>query len=190
MSVHVTSDSGRISAHDVRVWDPLVRLIHWGVALTVLINSFSDAESSFHEWVGYTAMGLVAVRLLWGLVGSHTARFSAFPPNPFAAVDHVRKNLAGKGTVHLSHNPLGALMVYNIWATMIILGVTGYMMGTIQFFGVDWVENVHEVAYDWLITSIVLHVGGVLFDTWLTKVPLAKAMVTGRKTIPDTATIE
>ncbi|MEE4347646.1 MAG: cytochrome b/b6 domain-containing protein, partial [Paracoccaceae bacterium] len=135
MSAHVATDRGRISAHEVRVWDPLVRLIHWGVALAVLVNSFTDAESTIHEWVGYTAMGLVAVRLLWGIVGSRTARFSAFPPNPAGAVAHIRQNLAGQGTVHLSHNPLGALMVYNIWATLIALGVTGYMMGTMQFFG-------------------------------------------------------
>lgn len=185
MSMSVPQTRGRTSAHEYRVWDPLVRLIHWSVAIAVLVNSFDDPESPFHEWIGYTALGLVAIRLVWGMVGSHTARFSSFPPNPFAAVDHVRSILRGKGTIHLSHNPLGALMVYNLWATLIVLGITGYMMGTMRFFGVGWVEEVHEVAYGWLITSVVLHVAGVVFDTWLTKVPLAKAMVTGRKTIPD-----
>lgn len=188
MSASFSQTRGRTRAHEYRVWDPLVRLIHWSVALAVLFNSLDDAESTLHEWIGYTALGLVAIRLVWGIVGSHPARFSSFPPNPFAAVDHVRSILNGKGTIHLSHNPLGALMVYNIWATLIVLGVTGYMMGTMTFFGVEWVEEAHEVAYGWLITSVVLHVAGVVFDTWLTKVPLAKAMVTGRKTIPDTMT--
>ena len=81
-------------------------------------------------------------------------------------------------------------MVYNIWATIVVLGVTGYMMGTLQFFGVDWVEEAHEIAYGWLITSVVLHVSGVLFDTWRTRVPLLPAMITGRKRIPSKARIE
>lgn len=187
MPPSINENRGRATAHEFRVWDPLVRLIHWGVALAVLVNSFSDAESNFHEWVGYTALGLVATRLLWGIVGSHTARFSSFPPNPFAAVDHVRSILNGKGTVHLTHNPLGALMVYNIWATLILLGVTGYMLGTLRYFGIDWVETAHELTYDWLIASVALHLAGVLFDSWLTKVPLVRAMVTGRKTMPETA---
>lgn len=88
-------------------------------------------------------------------------------------------------TVHLSHNPLGALMVYNIWLTIALLGVTGYMMGTNQFFGIDWVEELHESAYNWLIASVVLHAGGVIFDQWRSGVPLIKAMVTGKKRIPQ-----
>ena len=187
MSVAANDTSGRSGAREVRVWDPLVRLIHWCVALAVLINAFSDDESAFHEWVGYTAMGLIAIRLLWGLVGPSTARFSAFPPNPVAAVTHVRSIFNGQSKIHLSHNPLGALMVYNLWATLIALGVTGYMMGTMRFFGIEWVEEAHEVAFAWLIISVALHVAGIVFDTWLTKVPLAKAMVTGRKLIRDTA---
>ena len=190
MAGTVTSTSGRSGAREVRVWDPLVRLIHWGVALTVLINAFSEDESTFHAWVGYTAMGLVAIRLLWGLVGPPPARFSAFPPNPVAAVAHVRSILTGQRPIHLSHNPLGALMVYNLWLTLIALGVTGYMMGTMRFFGIDWVEEMHEAAFAWLIASVALHVAGIVFDTWLTKVPLAKAMVTGRKTIRETAQTE
>ncbi|MGV6812833.1 MAG: cytochrome b/b6 domain-containing protein [Brevirhabdus sp.] len=177
--------SGRPGARELRVWDPLVRLIHWSVALSVLINSFSDGEEALHLWVGYIAAGLVGVRLLWGVTGPAHARFSAFPPNPVAAVRHAKGMMKTGNTVHLSHNPLGALMVYNIWLTIAVLGVTGYMMGTNQFFGIDWVEELHEGAYNWLVASIVLHVGGVVFDQWRSGVPLIKAMVTGKKRIPQ-----
>ena len=64
------------------------------------------------------------------------------------------------------------------------------MMGTLQFFGVDWVEEAHEIVYGWLLFSIALHVGGVLLDTWRTKVPLVWAMITGRKRIPEGADVE
>jgi len=74
-------------------------------------------------------------------------------------------------------------MVYNLWLTLLALSATGIMMGTVTFFGVDWVEELHEAAFGWLMFSVALHVGGVLFDQWRTGVPLARAMVTGRKRI-------
>ncbi len=186
MSVSSTSDCGRSSARSIVVWDPLVRLIHWGLALTILLNgAILDEESTLHEWIGYVAVGLVGVRLIWGLFGSRHARLSAFPPAPVAALRHLVALSKGDKTVHLSHNPLGALMVYNIWGTVLVLGVTGYLMGTVQFFGVDWVEEVHELAFNWLLVSIVLHVVGVMFDTWRSRVPLARSMIDGRKRVPQ-----
>ena len=191
MLVSQMNYSGRPGARGIMVWDPLVRLVHWSVALSILLNgTVLDGENKFHEWIGYIAAGLVGIRLVWGFVGPRHARLSAFPPNPFAALRHLSSLSRGEKAVHLSHNPLGALMVYNIWTTILFLGVTGYMMGTLRFFGVDWVENVHEIAFDWLLFSIVLHIGGVIFDTWRTGVPLIRAMVDGRKRIPSSREIE
>ncbi|WP_108258046.1 cytochrome b/b6 domain-containing protein [Mangrovicoccus ximenensis] len=80
MAVTDTS-GGRSGARDVRVWDPLVRAVHWSVALIVLANGYlDDPETDLHHWLGYAAAGLVALRLAWGLVGSRHARLSAFPP--------------------------------------------------------------------------------------------------------------
>ncbi len=178
--------SGRASAREVAVWDPLVRLIHWSLALMILLNgAFVDDESKIHEWIGYVALGLVGLRLVWAVIGPQHARFLAFPPSPARAVRHVKAMLAGDRSVHLSHNPLGALMAYNIWGSVIVIGVTGFMMTTLPFFGVDWVEEVHEGVFNWLVFSIVLHVAGVAFDTWRSGVNLFRAMVNGRKTIPE-----
>ncbi len=178
--------SGRASARDVAVWDPLVRLIHWSLALTILINgAVTDEESKLHEWVGYVALGLVALRLVWALVGPPNARFSAFPPSPRRALAHLRAVLRGEHTTHLSHNPLGALMVYNLWLSVIALGVTGYMMTTLRYFGIDWVENAHEAIFAWLILSVALHVAGIAFDTWFSGINLVRSMISGRKRIPE-----
>lgn len=189
---HLQATQGeRSGARTIPVWDPLVRIIHWGLALTILINgAFTDAEGSLHEWVGYTAAALLAVRLFWGLFGTKHARFTAFPPSPARAFGHLSAMIRGDRTVHLSHNPLGALMVYNIWATVAVLAVTGYMMTTTRFFGVDWVEEVHEIAFNWLLVSIVLHVAGVVFDTWRSRVPLVPAMLHGQKRIPANSEVE
>ena len=57
-------------------------------------------------------------------------------------------------------------------------------MGTVKFFGIAWVEQIHELAYDWLLLSIAGHIAGVVFDTWRSGVPLVQAMLHGRKRIP------
>ncbi len=185
---------GRKSAREGRnilVWDPLVRLIHWGVLLMVLINAaIVSKDSPIHLWAGYTMLVLVGVRLLWGLIGSKSARFSSFPPNLFRAMRYLRKMQSGDRTVHLSHNPLGALMVYNIWATLLVIGTSGFMMGTVKFFGIAWVEQVHEMAYNWLLLSIAAHILGVIYDTWRSGVPLMQAMLHGRKRIPHGTTVK
>ena len=55
---------GRSGAHEVLVWGPQVRLRHCRVAVATQISSFSDGEGALHQWVGYTALGLVAIRLV------------------------------------------------------------------------------------------------------------------------------
>lgn len=191
--LYVTHDPSLASAltgaehpSGILVWDPLVRLIHWGVVLMVALNAaVFEHEGALHLWAGYTVLVLVGVRLVWGLIGTRFARFAAFPPSPRRALDHLRGLSWRSKVVHLSHNPLGALMAYNIWATLLVIAASGYMMGTLRFFGVEWVEEVHEAAYLWLLISIALHVGGVLFDTKRTGVPLIRAMLSGRKRVPE-----
>ncbi len=173
-------------AFGVRVWDPLVRMIHWSVAAGVLVNAaIVDEESATHELIGYAVLGLVLTRLVWGLVGTPHARFSAFPPNPAAAVRHLAGLLRRPHRAYLSHNPAGALMVYNLWAVLIGLAATGYMMGTPRYFGMEWVLDVHEGLFAWLIISVVLHVAGVILDSRMTGVPLVRAMIDGRKRLRD-----
>lgn len=140
--------------------------------------------------MGYTALGLIAVRLMWGLIVSGPARLSAFRPDPRAALRHLKGLLSGDRSVHLTHNPLGALMIWNIWGTLALMGATGIMMGSVRFFGVEWVEELHEGAFNWLIVSVALHVGGVVLDTYRTGVPLLRAMLDGKKRIPAGRDVE
>ncbi|MBI1406077.1 MAG: cytochrome B [Caulobacter sp.] len=112
-----------------RRWDPLVQLTHWGVAAGVLINGvFTREGSGAHLWVGYGVAALLALRWVWGLVGSPEARFTAFPPSLGKAAAHVREIARGEKTAHRSHNPLGALMVYALWATLAVVIGSGIAM--------------------------------------------------------------
>lgn len=110
-------------------WDPLVRLTHWLIAAAIVVNGLiSEEGSSLHIWVGYAAGALLAVRLLWGVIGTRPARFSSFPPSPAGALRHVREIVSGRHAEHVSHNPLGALMAYALWATLAVVVATGVAM--------------------------------------------------------------
>lgn len=112
-----------------RRWDPIVKLTHWGIVLGVIGNALVTEEGSgWHIWVGYALAGLLGLRLLWGLIGSREARFSAFPPSPGRAIDHLGEIGRGEVTRHASHNPLAALMVYAIWATLLVISASGIAM--------------------------------------------------------------
>jgi cytochrome b len=112
-----------------RRWDPVVKLTHWAIALAVLANAVIMEEGSAgHVWVGYGLAAILALRLLWGLIGPAEARFSAFPPSPGRAAAHLREIAAGQPTAHRSHNPLGALMVYAIWGTLLVIIGSGVAM--------------------------------------------------------------
>ncbi len=115
-------------------WDPLVRLTHWGIAAAVLLNGLVTEEGdAIHVWIGYAAFAMLGLRLVWGLVGTGSARFSAFPPSLSAARAHVSDMLSGRHRAHRSHNPLGALMAYALWATLAVVTLTGIAMAGSPF---------------------------------------------------------
>ena len=110
-------------------WDPIVKLTHWGIVAAVIGNALVTEEGSgWHIWVGYGLAALLALRLLWGLIGPKEARFSAFPPSPARAVAHLGEIGRDEAVRHRSHNPLGALMVYAIWGTLLVVIGSGIAM--------------------------------------------------------------
>jgi cytochrome b len=95
----------------------------------------------------------------------------------------------GRRRVHLGHTPLGALMIYNILLIMVVIGVSGWMMTTYTWFGIEWVEDLHEASVSWAEVSVVLHIAAVVWESLRTGVNLPRAMVTGTKVIPENALI-
>jgi len=168
------------------VWDPAIRLFHWLVAGGFIANAFfTDPERDLHETLGLTVLALVALRLVWGLTGPRHARFSDFPPSPSAALGQLREMATGRRHAHAGHSPLGALMIYNLLATLAGIGITGYMMTTVTWFGIGWVGETHEALVTWAEVSVVLHIAAVLFESRRLGVNLPKSMVTGYKDMPD-----
>lgn len=170
----------------VKVWDIWVRFTHWTVAVGVLANllGLTEEGDTWHQYIGYAVATLVVLRLLWGLVGTKYARFSNFFPTPNRIIRHV-KSFGQKPTQpHLGHNPFGALMMFALWAAILGLGVSGYMMTLDQYWGEEWLQETHEVLANSLYVLIPLHVGAAILMSFIEKQNLVKAMITGKKRAP------
>ncbi|WP_394730624.1 cytochrome b/b6 domain-containing protein [Altererythrobacter sp. GH1-8] len=110
-------------------WDPIVKITHWGIVGVVIWNALIVGEGSIaHIYAGYFLAALVALRIFWGFVGPASARFTSFPPSPRRAMAHIGDILANKKEKHISHNPLGALMAYAVWACLGVIIASGIAM--------------------------------------------------------------
>ena len=115
---------------ETRVWDLPVRVFHWTLAGSFIgAYALSDSERwrNVHVLLGYTVLGLLAFRLLWGFVGTRHARFRSFAYSPLAAVRYLRDEVAGRAQRYLGHNPAGSWAVYGMLLLGVATGVTGYL---------------------------------------------------------------
>ncbi|ALF60678.1 cytochrome B [Psychrobacter urativorans] len=171
----------------MRVWDILVRFTHWTVAAGIIANLlFTEDGSELHEVVGYTVVGLVVIRLLWGLVGTRYARLTDFFPTPTRLKRHLADLSARRvDEQHLGHNPLAALMMFTLWAVIIGLGLTGYLMETKILGNKDLMEGIHEFLANSLYVLVPLHIISAIVMSYWERQNLIKAMITGNKTVTD-----
>ncbi len=166
----------------VRVWDPFVRLFHWSlVGLFIFAFATGDEWDKAHETAGYIIAGLVAARVLWGLVGTRHARFSDFIHSPGATLAFLRDSVTLKARRYIGHNPAGGAMVIALLLAITTICASGYMMGMDAFWGEEWVEELHEGAVNVTLVLIALHVAGVILASVEHRENLVRAMITGRK---------
>ena len=112
------------STATVQVWDPLVRVGHWVLAAAFCVAYLTEGEPIFiHSWAGYIVAALVAVRVIWGFVGSRRARFGDFVRGPGAALRYAADLLRRRSPRFLGHSPAGGAMVV---ALLLCLGATAF----------------------------------------------------------------
>jgi len=171
----------------VRVWDSAVRLFHWSLVLCFAIAYVTaDEIDTVHEYTGYAILGLVLFRLIWGVVGTRYARFSQFIRSPRQVIRYLLDISQGRERRYLGHNPVGAAMIVALLLMLIGTGSTGWLMTTDTFWGIEWVEEVHELLANLGLVLIGLHVAGVVLASVRHRENLVRAMVTGRKRCADT----
>ncbi len=167
----------------ILIWDPLVRILHWTLAATVLVNYWvTEPGSDVHNWIGYAAAAAVAVRIVWGFVGRGYARFASFKPTAERFREHMAAMSSRAIPLDSGHNPLGALMIYLVFLLVAVLAVTGWMHEEIDaLFGNDLLQEIHEVAAHTLWIAAILHVAAVFLVQHVGKIDLVRPMITGRR---------
>lgn len=170
---------------ELKVWDGPVRLLHWALALCVACAWWTGGSTDgWHEWLGYAAAAIVALRLAWGFGPSRYARFAHFVRGPRATWSYAQTVCRGTAPRHLGHNPLGAWMVLALLACVGLLSLTGWLYTTDWLWGYGWLYWTHFLL-GWLLVGLVgLHLCGVAITGRQHRENLVRAMVTGRKPAP------
>ena len=167
---------------EVRVWDPFVRIFHWGLVACIALNEFViDDGEQVHQWIGYAASALVLARIVWGFVGTRHARFADFWPTPARLRAHLADLLAGRHGAQVGHNPLGALMMLALLAVVLALGASGWLQTTDAFWGEEWLQELHEELAEALLGLAGVHVAAALLMSGVEHTNLVAAMVSGIK---------
>ncbi|WCE28662.1 cytochrome b/b6 domain-containing protein [Vibrio sp. SCSIO 43137] len=174
----------------MKVWDLPTRIYHWSQLALVCGLFFSGlTEQGPHTKFGLALFTLLLWRLLWGLTGSDTSRFSHFIKSPFAVIRYLKGSLEENP----GHNPAGGYMVIVLITALILqcltgLAVAGYLdplpasEAWLNDEVFDLAVLVHETGIVYLPILIALHISAILIYQLRGK-PLVKAMFTGEQTI-------
>ncbi|MES2192530.1 MAG: cytochrome b/b6 domain-containing protein [Pseudomonadota bacterium] len=188
----------------ILVWDAPVRVFHWLMVLS-FAGAWLTAESErwrlIHVTLGYTLGGLVAFRIVWGLVGTRYARFAEFVRGPAAIKGYLQHMLRLAGLVfmprpeivrqqmgavhrappehHVGHNPAGAVAIVLMLLASVVIVATGW--ASYNDINGNWIAELHEGAATFMLAVVFVHVAGVALASWLHHENLVRAMLDGKK---------
>ncbi|MEA2744606.1 MAG: hypothetical protein QOG25_2977 [Acetobacteraceae bacterium] len=181
----------------MKVWDLPVRLFHWSIVVLILAAWLSQEfdRMNLHMWIGYTILTLVLFRVVWGIIGSDTARFRRFLRGPVAAFRHLAHIRRREPDLEIGHNAAGG------WMVLVMLALLGVQAGTGLFSNddantegplmhlvgkgrSDWLSHIHSLNFTFIEIVIVLHVLAIGTYAVLKRQNLVRPMLTGTKIMP------
>lgn len=171
----------------IQLWDKAIRFYHWS-QLVLLCGLWFTAEQGYlvvHQLLAYSLAALLFGRLVWGFVGSDTARFSHFLQSPMQLLRMWNKAKHGIGHRGLSGYMSLALML--LLALQFISGLmtTDDVMTEGPLYSVvssDWSSFAswfHHNNFNLLLVMIAVHIAAALFHG-LKKDGVLSAMLHGR----------
>jgi cytochrome b len=184
----------------IKVWDAPVRLFHWAIVVLILF-AWGTQEYDHMDWhvrIGYTILTLLLFRIVWGFVGSDTARFVRFLRSPVAALRHLVHLRRREPDREIGHNAAGGWMVLVMLALIGVQAGTGLFSNDLDDGGdtegplmhlvgkdqSDWLSHIHSLNFKLIEAVIVLHVLAVATYAVLKRHNLVRPMVTGTKLMP------
>jgi cytochrome b len=181
----------------MKVWDLPVRLFHWAIVLLILaawVTQYAN-RMDLHMWIGEWILALLLFRVVWGFIGSDTARFTRFLRSPVAAVRHLAHLRRREPDREIGHNAAGGWMVL---VMLVLIGVQtgtglfsnddgdteGPLMHLVSKEQSDWLSHIHHLNFIAIEVAIALHVLAIIAYAVLKRQNLVRPMVTGTKLMP------
>lgn len=192
-----------ITYHRQKVYDPILRIIHlWnGLAIVFLMVTIwlsglfekGVGEQTLwhvHIYIGYALVLGIIARLVWGVLGPRSARFSNMW-HPAAWWNAIR-HLDFSAKTRFGHYTLASSVYVLVYLMLVVMVITGlglaaveHSMGPLNVWLGDtpWLkellEEPHELIYYALMGFVVVHIAALIWHETKDKTPLAQAMVTG-----------
>ena len=178
----------------IRVWDLPTRLFHWclaGLCIAMMITGELGALK-WHMRLGPVVLVLIVFRLVWGWVGSSTARFAFFVKGPAAIRDYLHRVRSGQDWPGIGHNPLGALSVLALLFLPTAMVLTGLfttddifndapLVPLVSHHMVKLLSGFHRVGAGVVQGLVGLHLAAIAYYYWGKGENLVLPMITGRK---------
>lgn len=178
----------------VQVWDAPVRLFHWAIVILMLVSwvSADQGYMQVHLWSGLTLLALLIFRLVWGVIGSTTARFRDFLHPPRKVLAYLRSLAGANKALFAGHNPAGGLMVVGLIVVLLLQAVTGLFSNDgLRFHGPlallvseetsTGITGLHGTIFNVILVLVWLHVVAVGFYLFVKGDNLIFPMLTGKK---------
>ena len=122
------------SVHTVRVWDPLIRVVHWTLVVAFLVAYLTEDDLlTTHAWAGYVVGAAIVLRVLWGFIGPPYARFTDFLYSPSDVLRYAAELISLRGGKrYLGHSPTGGLMIMVLLAALAVTVWSGLEVFALQ----------------------------------------------------------
>ncbi|EHI49571.1 cytochrome b [SAR116 cluster alpha proteobacterium HIMB100] len=183
----------RSSSAEAIIWDLPLRVFHWALVICVVVSVVSAklGATAVHERSGLAVMGLILFRVIWGGIGSQTARFTTFVKSPAAVLAYARHLVIGQTDNQSGHSALGGYATLLLLMVCLVMAVTGSFStddilydGPFAHLAPDYVNTasrIHHLTEKILFAVIAMHVLALFTYFWRLKKNLMPAMITGRR---------
>jgi cytochrome b len=158
----------------VLTWNLPTRLLHWLIALPVLLNFFIEGGDLAHKILGYVAAAALIFRIFWGFKTTDQGNFKQFP----LSLGELKK---WRSPIYQGHNPLASWVYIMIWTLVGLLGISGFMMSLDAFWGAQWLEDLHDKLSTALKLLVLMHLLGLILDSYKHKRKTWLGMISGKK---------
>ena len=147
-------------------WDSPVFVSHWLTAISfcgAVLTQDGERFRQVHVTMGYTMLGVVAFRIIWGFIGSKYARFSTMTSRFTKVREHIQMLFCDKNQAIRGLQAIGFSAAYLLIIFILLVSITGYL--TFNEIGPEIVSDIHEFVANLLIGLVIIHVGAILLTT-------------------------